>query len=56
MSSEQALLVVDVQVGFITDATAHIPAAVERLQGKYERVYATRFINAPASPYRELRD
>lgn len=53
--SAPALLIVDVQRGFITPDTAHIPRIVEVLQADYERVYVTRFINADPSPYRRLR-
>lgn len=49
-----ALLIVDVQVGFVNDATRHILPRVEALQKQYEQVYATRFINAEGSPYRRL--
>lgn len=49
-----ALLIVDVQRGFINDATVHIPARVEALQANYPLVIATRFINLPESNYRRL--
>lgn len=49
-----ALLIVDVQHGFINDATAHIPARVEALQSQYATVVATRFVNLPDSNYRRL--
>ena len=49
-----ALLIVDVQVGFVNDATRHIPPKVDALQKRYKHVYATRFINAEGSPYRRL--
>ena len=51
-----ALLIVDVQVGFVNDATRHILSKVEALQKQYAHVYATRFINAEGSPYRRLLD
>ena len=51
-----ALLIVDVQVGFINDATRHILPKVEALQKRYKHVYATRFINIEGSPYRNLLD
>ena len=54
--SNKALLIVDVQVGFVNDATRHILPKVEELQRKYAHVYATRFINAEGSPYRKLLD
>ena len=49
-----ALLIVDVQVGFVNDATRHIIPRVEALQEQYAHIYATRFINAEGSPYRRL--
>lgn len=52
--SNKALLIIDVQVGFVNDATRHILPKVEALQKRYEHVYATRFINAEGSPYRKL--
>ena len=54
--SNTALLIVDVQVGFINDATRHILPKVEALQKRYKHVYATRFINIEGSPYRNLLD
>ena len=50
----KCLLIVDVQVGFINEATAHIPKLVETLQNEYEYVYATRFYNKEGSFYRKL--
>ena len=52
----RALLIVDVQVGFVNDATRHVVPKVEALQKRYAHVYATRFINAEGSPYRRLLD
>lgn len=49
-----ALLIVDVQHGFINDATAHIPARVQTLQAAYPLVIVTRFLNLPGSNYRRL--
>lgn len=51
-----ALLIIDVQQGFITGATKHLPAKVADLQDDYDRVFATRFVNPPDSPYRRLMD
>ena len=51
-----ALLIVDVQVGFVNGATRHVVPRVEALQKQYAHVYATRFINAEGSPYRKLLD
>ena len=50
----ECLLIVDVQVGFINDATKHIPMLVEELQKKYRYVYVTRFYNKENSFYRKL--
>lgn len=52
--NNKALLIVDVQKGFVNDKTKHIPSMVEDLQYKYNLVIATRFINLPNSPYRRL--
>ena len=52
--SNQALLIIDVQVGFVNDATRHILPRVEAIQKQYAHIYATRFINAEGSPYRSL--
>ncbi len=51
---KKALLIVDVQKGFVNDRTKHIPPLVEKLQHNYEMVIATKFINLPDSPYRRL--
>ena len=48
--SGQTLIVVDVQTGFVNEHTRHVVPVVERLQHGYERIYATRFVNAGASP------
>ncbi len=55
-NSHRALLIVDVQVGFINEATRHILPKVEALQKRYQHVYATRFVNKEGSPYRKLLD
>lgn len=49
-----ALLIVDVQKGFLNDWTGHIPAQVEALQNRYEKVFVTRFSNPEGSNYRKL--
>ncbi len=49
-----ALLIVDVQKGFLNDWTGHIPAKVEALQNRYEKVFVTRFSNPEGSNYRKL--
>jgi nicotinamidase-related amidase len=48
------LLVVDVQRCFLNEFTRHIPERIARLilEGDYDPVLFTRFINAPDSPYR----
>lgn len=53
---EKCLIIIDVQNGFITDDTRHIPARVEELQAEFEHVFVTRFSNPPESPYRRLMD
>ena len=54
----QALLVVDVQRGFINQFTRHIPGRVKTLieTGKFDPVLYTRFVNSPGSPYQTLLD
>ena len=54
--SRKTLIVIDVQKGFVNEHTRHVVPVVERLQNGYERIYATRFVNAGASPYREFLD
>ncbi|MFT4299687.1 MAG: isochorismatase family cysteine hydrolase [Aeromicrobium sp.] len=55
-----ALLIVDVQHGFVGPHTAHVPAAVRSLlverRSDYAAVIATRFHNPPESNFRELID
>ncbi len=48
-----ALIVVDVQNGFINDYTRHIPERVVTLieSGTYDPIFYTRFINMPDGPY-----
>lgn len=50
------LLIIDVQAGFVNEATRHIPALVERLQHKFDRVFVSRFENPEDSPFRALKD
>ena len=54
--TSQALLIVDVQSGFINSATRHVVPIVERLQQDYDHIYATRFVNKSGSPYQRLMD
>ena len=54
--SGKMLLVIDVQRGFVNEHTRHVVPVVERLQDAFERVIATRFVNAPGSPYRAFLD
>lgn len=49
-----ALLIVDVQRGFITPQSAHVVAPIEALQSRFGHVVVTRFINPPGSPFRDL--
>lgn len=49
-----ALLIVDVQHGFVKDSTRGIPALVEKLQYEYEIVIATQFYNQEGSFFRTL--
>lgn len=53
-SCSPALLIVDVQRGFINSHTAHIPSLVERLQHEYQTVFATQFSNPEGSNFRRL--
>lgn len=48
------LMIIDVQRGFVNDATYHVPGRVAELQPQYGTVIATRFVNPPGSPYRNL--
>lgn len=48
-----ALIVVDVQEGFINQFTEHIPERVARLidQHDFDPILFTRFINSPDGPH-----
>ena len=48
------LVIIDVQRGFINEATLHIPDVVFDLQQEYDHVAVTQFYNAPGSPWRKL--
>ena len=52
--TKTALLVVDVQKGFINEHTAHIPALIQELLPSYQTIFATRFYNPEGSNYRRL--
>ena len=49
-----ALLIVDVQRGFVNRYTRDVPAKVEALQYGYDIVFATRFSNPFGSPFRRF--
>jgi len=49
-----ALLIVDVQVGFVTEHTASIPMAVQEIQNYYHHVFISKFVNPDGSPFRKL--
>ena len=55
-----ALLVVDVQHGYMKDETRHVPDAIraylDRHADEFQRVVATRFVNTRDSPLARLRD
>jgi nicotinamidase-related amidase len=59
-STPRALVIVDVQRGFVVPHTAPtVPAIVrfiERQRDRYARVIATRFVNRPGSLYETERD
>lgn len=48
------LMIIDVQKGFINEWTAAIPSKAAALQGEYDHVIATRFVNPDGSPFRRL--
>jgi len=52
--TKTALLVIDVQKGFINEHTAHIPALIQELLPSYQTIFATRFYNPEGSNYRRL--
>ena len=49
-----ALVIIDVQRGFINAATDHVPARIAALQADYATVIATRFVNPEGSAHRRL--
>ncbi len=54
----RALLVVDVQIGFVNPFTAHVPGRIRRLieRGGHDPVLFTRFVNVADGPYRRFLD
>lgn len=52
----KAIIVVDVQNGFITPESAHVPGRIKSLldQVSFEHRIFTRFLNCPGSPYEKL--
>ena len=54
MGNNTALLVVDVQKGFINAHTAHIVQRVEQLLDKYQHIFCAKFFNPQGSFYRRL--
>ncbi|MDQ3442126.1 MAG: hypothetical protein M3490_00735 [Chloroflexota bacterium] len=53
-----ALLVVDVQHGFINPFTKHVPDRISRLieRERHKTVLFTRFVNIEGSPFRRMLD
>jgi nicotinamidase-related amidase len=53
-----ALLVVDVQNGFVNDFTRHIPGRIAALidRGEHSPILFTRFVNVEDSPFRRILD
>ena len=50
----RVLAIIDVQMGFVNDATSHIPDTVQSLQNPFDLVFATKFENPPDSPFRQF--
>lgn len=48
------LLIVDIQAGFITTLTQHVPARAEALQESFDFITVTRFYNPQRSLFRRL--
>ena len=51
---DSALLIIDVQRGSLDNETLFAIRSIDLLQHRYERVYASRFINATDSPFRKF--
>ena len=54
INESTALLITDVQKGFMNDHTIHLPKAASELQSRYPLVIATRFFNREGSSFRTL--
>lgn len=54
INGQTALLIVDVQKGFINEQTQHIPPLINSIQTSYSHIIATRFYNEMGSAYRKL--
>jgi nicotinamidase-related amidase len=52
--SNTALIIVDIQHGFVNEHGAALPARVEALQKQYNHIAACRFFNPENSPFRSL--
>lgn len=49
-----SLLIIDVQKGFINEHTEHLPKKIEKLQERYDNIYAVQFVNLNNSLFRSL--
>lgn len=49
-----ALLIIDVQSGFINEWTAHVPVRAASLQDSFDQIIVTRLYNPQKSLYRKL--
>lgn len=54
--NKTALIIVDVQNGFLNENSQKVVEVVEKIQPFYHHVAATRFYNAEGSPFRKLLD
>lgn len=52
MHDKTALLIVDVQNGFVNEECSAVPSIVEALQHDFNYIAACRFYNPPQSPFR----
>lgn len=48
------LLVVDVQKGFVTDASRHVLTGIQYIQSHFDTVLYARFVNPDPSPFRNI--